>query len=684
MKLTKLNITGKIVLPFTSILVVTILLFSIVYYASFSRIVDQLSMRSTMARAKNVANDINRIGESALDMSEIFAKDPLTLNAYARLQNGMARESAISDLAKMMKSRKTEYDKATGGNLRVHFHTPPAKSLLRIWDGSGGDDLSSFRNTILEISRTHKPITGIEVGRGGFVIRGIAPIFAADGHYYGSVETLVSMGKLLKVSQTNDYEELGIYMIRDYLSIATKFKKQVESDKDIQKKSRGDYIYFSATSGKLRTDLINESLLKKGATDVSSLKIAGVHLSAFPIKDYSGKTIGVGVYQMHDTWLQDRVSSIMKKILLVFFILLIISISVTLLIAKYLARPITRLNHVALALGRGDYAQKVELNREDELGELAVTLGSLAKTLERTTRERAETQDKIKQSTDDLNDISVTLERLTNRMGEKSTSISDQSNTVAAAAEEMSINMDTIAEASRSSQENLNSVAAATQEMTATVGEIAQSTEEARQITSKAVQNVGSASEIVNKLGHAAKDISEVTSTIVEISEQTKLLALNATIEAARAGEAGKGFAVVANEVKELAAQTNDAIANISQKILAIQAGTDETVKEISSITSVIESVNNIVNTIATAVEEQNVTTRGIATNITQATDGMNEVVTNVTQAASASRDVARNIITVNDDITLIRQTGEDLKETTGKIMSTGNQLADMATRLED
>ena len=86
----------------------------------------------------------------------------------------------------------------------------------------------------------------------------------------------------------------------------------------------------------------------------------------------------------------------------------------------------------------------------------------------------------------------------------------------------------------------------------------------------------------MDHLGQASAEIGEVVKVINSVAQQTKLLALNATIEAARAGEAGKGFAVVANEVKELANETAKATRQISEKIDAIQSGTEGAVMVIA------------------------------------------------------------------------------------------------------
>lgn len=398
--------------------------------------------------------------------------------------------------------------------------------------------------------------------------------------------------------------------------------------------------------------------------------------------------IGAGTYVDDYDAARDQVSSAVSSLaistMIAGVIIFIIMAFVALLLGKRITKPIINAATFMekIATGDADLSQRLLVDSTDEIGTLSKWFNSFVGNLEQEAQNQKEIQQGVQLGTEQLSAIVAELGLVSNEVTERSTSISDQSNMVAAAAEEMSTNMDSIAQASQASQDNLNSVAGATEEMTSTVSEIAQNAEQARGITAEAVQNVASASGKVDKLGEAAKQISKVTETIIEIAEQTKLLALNATIEAARAGEAGKGFAVVANEVKELAKQTNDATADISQKIEAIQAGTDSTVEEIASITEVIDKVNAIVNTIATAVEEQNVTTQDIAVNIGSATAGMTDVVNNVTQAAQASREITSNISTVNVDIGSVKQKGDDLNNTTSKLTETGTQLIELAARL--
>jgi len=219
-----------------------------------------------------------------------------------------------------------------------------------------------------------------------------------------------------------------------------------------------------------------------------------------------------------------------------------------------------------------------------------------------------------------------------------------KADTVAAATEEMSANMGTVTMASEQAAENVNVVATAMEEMTSAIQEIAQNTAQASSMTEDAVNYARGSTEKVNQLGRAANEISKVTEVITEI-------------------------------IKELAKQTAEATGEIKAKIESIQSSTDDTVTEITEISSVINSVNELVSTIATAVEEQSVTANDISNNVNEAANGINEVNENVAQASSVASEIARDIADVS-------QVSGEAKEGSLRLQESSQELKEIAQNI--
>lgn len=339
--------------------------------------------------------------------------------------------------------------------------------------------------------------------------------------------------------------------------------------------------------------------------------------------------------------------------------------------AVVIVRPVRRTADMLkdIAGGEGDLTKRMVVASSDEVGDMAVWFNAFVSKLNDIVKNISESFETVSASSNKLLVISQGLDEGVGDVRGKSVS-------VATAAEELSSNMNSVAAASEQAATNVGFVAQAIDNLNSTVSEIEDNSEQARSITNNAVSEAKNALKKVNNLGSAAEKINKVTEVIAEISDQTNLLALNATIEAARAGEAGKGFAVVANEIKDLARQTAEATKDIKQQIDGIQVSTGETVNEISNITKVIDSVNEIVNTIAAAVQEQSKSTGEISGNVSQALSGIKEVNENVAQSSIVSGEIA-------EDITRVSQISESIADGSGEVNVNAKELDRLSSELK-
>lgn len=245
----------------------------------------------------------------------------------------------------------------------------------------------------------------------------------------------------------------------------------------------------------------------------------------------------------------------------------------------------------------------------------------------------------------------------------------DSSERVGMAAEGAAERVDTTAADIDTLQKEVEIAATSVHEMSATVQEVAKNSAETSRAAAESKDNVDEGQstlketkatmadlvEAINKsaatieeLNKNSSSIGTVVDVISSIAEQTNLLALNAAIEAARAGEQGRGFAVVADEVRSLAAKTQESTSQISDMISTLQSGTGLAVDAIShshsqvkasadnieklggQFDTILDNVDNISAMciqIATATEEQSVVAEEINQNITNInTVGQNSV----------------------------------------------------------
>ncbi len=621
----KLKITQRLAVTTTSMLAIVL---GLAFYASFSytkEMLEKVEQKNAEKMANHVLSTINSEGRRAQSMADLVASIPDVQTAFANQD----RERLTALFASGFSHLKENY-----GIRQFQFHTPPATSFLRVHKlKKFGDDLSNFRNTVVEINKDHKPVMGLEVGVAGLGIRGIVPM-RHEGKAIGSVEFGMSFGK-------------------DFL---TKLAKTEQANLALFLKRKGEMSLFASTDDKadLLTPDEQAQVMEQGSLfRVSNLGDLPVSLYAKTVQDYSGKDIGYLLVVQDRSEVKGRIgnlalySAIMGLGVGLALLLLIWIISRSIVVP--LKNTVASMHDIAH--GSGNLGVRLDESGHDEISDLSRAYNTFVDKIDHTINQVIACTNDIVLLVNDYIDLSSRTNKGIHQQQSKTTQVATALNQMSATVSEVAQNTAKTAtaatDADKESKTGMQEVSTVRDSITTLANEVEHTVAIVRQVEADS-DRIGSVLDVIRG-----------------IADQTNLLALNAAIEAARAGEQGRGFAVVADEVRTLAQRTQDSTQEIHEMIASLHGNVGRTVSamELSqnqtsrsvaqadqanqalvAITQAIDTISSMSSQIATAAEEQSVVAEDINRNVSEITQIADQTAEDATLSIEATSRLSESV----------------------------------------
>ena len=375
-KIKSISLKWKLLIPFLCFAFAGTTVLTAIGLTSQQKLIKEEEKKGLMLYYQQFLEEIDHKKRQAMSLAEVLAENSRIQKLLAERNRSGLNDFLLQTYAKL----KTDFDIS-----QFHFHVPPAKSFLRLQHPKlFGDDMRTYRKTILDAQQKCMAVAGLEWGRSGFGIRGVAPVFY-ENEIVGTVEIGLSFGEGFLYDLYRRWEiDLALFEV-----------------------AGGGRYRPLAKAGRMGKGLSADSPTLRGGTKkpmvlLSPKETPDIAALVGPIKDYAGNVVALLEINVDRSIIQERLEQTRNLMVMVGLAGIAVSFLLTYLVVVFFIKPIKEIVREAQDIAEEKRESHLEQGPNDEIGTLTKALNvmldalrarrkqieSYAKTLEKRVEER--------------------------------------------------------------------------------------------------------------------------------------------------------------------------------------------------------------------------------------------------------------------------------------------------------